>query len=124
VKNHNKQSNIKQIAQQRINILFEQANTLGKTSPTLATKYVTIAQKIAMSARFPLPHKYKQRICKRCKTLLVHGFNCRVRIKQKRNFHITVTCLNCQYTSRISLKKQKEHAKIEQTHNISHETPR
>jgi ribonuclease P protein subunit RPR2 len=125
VKNTLKPLNTKQIAQQRIDILFKQANTIGKTNPTLATEYIKTAQKVAMSARFPLPKKYKHRICKHCKTLLITGFNCRIRIQQKREPHIVATCLNCGYNSRIPLKKKKkERAKIEQTPNISHETPR
>jgi len=124
VKNNNKQSNIKQIAQQRINILFEQADNIGKTNPALATQYIKTAQKIAMSARFPLSPKYKRQICKHCKTLLIHGLNCRVRIKQKRETHIVVTCLNCKHISRIPIKKKKEYTKNEQTPNIPHETPR
>jgi ribonuclease P protein subunit RPR2 len=124
VKNIHKQSNIKQIAQQRINILFEQADTIAKTCPMLAAQYIKTAQKIAMSARFPIPSKYKRRICKHCKTLLIHGFNCQVRIQQRREPHIVVTCLNCKHISRIPIKKKKEHTKNEQTLNVPHETPR
>jgi ribonuclease P protein subunit RPR2 len=104
---------VKQIAQQRIDILFEQAKTVEKANPTLATEYVKLAQKVAMSARFPLPPKFKRRICKHCRTLFVAGFNCRIRLQQKREPHVVVTCLNCGYHSRILLKKKKEGSKIE-----------
>jgi ribonuclease P protein subunit RPR2 len=129
VKNTPKPLNAKQIAQQRIDILFEQANLICKTNPALATKYIQTARKIAMSARYPLPQKYKRHICKHCKTLFVIGFNCRVRIQQKRTPHVVATCLNCGYNSRIPIKRKKqirkkERAKIEQTPNIPHETPR
>jgi ribonuclease P protein subunit RPR2 len=125
VKNKLKPLNAKQIAQQRIDILFEQANIINKTNPTLATEYIKTARKIAMSARFPIPQKYKRQICKHCKTLLTTGFNSRVRIQQKREPHIVVTCLNCGYNSRMPIrKKNQERAKIEQTPNIPHETPR
>jgi RNase P subunit RPR2 len=117
--------NIKQIAQQRIAILFEQANLIGKTNPALATKYIKTAQKIAMAARLPINQKYKRHICKHCKTLLITGHNNRVRIQQKREPHIVATCLNCGYTSRIPIKNnKKENTKNEQTTNIPHETPR
>ncbi len=115
---------IKQIAQQRIDILFEQAEAVSKTNPALAADYVRSAQKVAMSARFPLPPQYKRRICKHCGALLVDGFNCRVRIQQKREPHLVVTCLNCGYNSRIMLRKKKESVEIEQTNNDSHEAPR
>ncbi len=115
---------LKQIAQQRIDILFEQAEAVSKTNPALAAEYVKNAQKVAMSARFPLPPQYKRRICKHCGALLVDGFNCRVRIQQKREPHLVVTCLNCGYNSRIMLRKKKESVEIEQTNNDSHEASR
>jgi ribonuclease P protein subunit RPR2 len=105
--------NIKQIAQQRIDILFKQAETVGKTNSQQATKYVKTAQKVAMSARFPLPPKYKHRVCKHCNTLLITGFNCRTRTQQKRSPHIVVTCLNCGYHLRIPIKQKKEGTKNE-----------
>ncbi|MCL2868751.1 MAG: ribonuclease P [Candidatus Bathyarchaeota archaeon] len=98
---------IKQIAQQRIDTLFTQAETINKTNPRLATQYLKNAQKVAMSARLPLPTKYKRRICKHCNTLLTAGYNCRIRIQQKREPHIVVTCLNCGYHLRIPIRKKK-----------------
>jgi len=125
VRNTLKPLNAKQIAQQRIDILFEQADTVGKTNPTLATEYIKTAQKIAMAARFPIPTKYKRRICKHCKTLFIAGYNNRVRIQQKREPHIVVTCLNCGYNSRILIKTRKKRCtKNEQPNNIPHETSR
>jgi len=124
VKNTQKHLNTKQIAQQRIDIIFKQADTIAKTNPTLATEYIKIVQKIAMTARIPIPHKHKHRICKHCKTLLITGHNNRIRIQQKREPHIVVTCLNCGYNSRTPIKnKKKERAKNEQTPNIPHEMP-
>jgi len=125
VKNTQKTFGTKQIAQQRIDIIFKQADLIGKTDPTLATEYIKIAQKIAMAARIPIPQKYKQRVCKHCKTLLITGYNNRVRIQQKREPHIVVTCLNCGYHLRILIKnKKKERTKNEQNPNIPHETTR
>ena len=125
MKNTQKQLNINQIAKQRIDILFKQADNIGKTNPTLATQYIKTAQKIAMSARFPLPPKHKHRICKHCKTLHITGHNTQIRIQQKREPHIVTTCLNCGYNTRIPIKtRKKERNKNEQTPNISHETPR
>lgn len=115
---------LKQIAQQRIDVLFGQAEAVGKTNPELAAQYVKSAQKVAMSARFPLPAEFKRRVCKHCGFLLVEGFNVRVRIQQKREPHLVVTCLNCGYNSRIMLKKKKESVEIEQTNHDSNEATR
>jgi len=108
VKNSLKPFSVKQIAQQRIDTLFTQAEAIGKTNPQLVSQYVKAAQKVAMAARFSLPPKYKRRICKHCNTLLITGFNCRVRIQQKREPHIVATCLNCGYHLRIPIRKKKK----------------
>jgi ribonuclease P protein subunit RPR2 len=122
VKGSTKPSNIKQIAKLRIDVLLSQAQEVGKANPELAAQYVSSARKVAMAARIRLPPNAKRQICKNCNTLLIHGFNCRVRLQQRREPHIVVTCLNCGYNQRLPLRK-KEGLKIEQNNN-SNETPR
>ncbi len=99
---------IRQVARQRIQLLFEQAEKVCKTNHSLTIKYVSTARKIAMSAKIRLPDKYKNQICKNCNMLLVQGYNCQVRIRQKREPHVVVTCLNCGHQTRILLKEKKE----------------
>ena len=118
-----KPAGVKQIARQRIAILFEEAKKSAKTNPKLAMRYVKTARRIAMAARIRLPPEFKQETCKNCNTLLVQGSNCRVRIKQKREPHVVVTCLNCGKHTRMLLKKRKEQNQNEQNYN-SNETPR
>lgn len=115
-----KPSSIKQIARQRIEELFKQANEVSMANPKLASEYVELARKVAMSARIPLPKEFKRQICKNCHALLIQGFNCQVRLQQKREPHIVVTCLNCGNHSRILLNKNGR-IKIEQN-NHSNET--
>jgi ribonuclease P protein subunit RPR2 len=100
-------STAKQIAKQRIAILFQQAAAIYKTDPALAQNYLLTARKIAMSARLSLPTAYKRCICKKCNSLLVPGETSRVRIKPTRETHIVVTCLNCGNQTRIPLKEKK-----------------
>jgi ribonuclease P protein subunit RPR2 len=116
-------SNVKQIARQRIQILFEQAKKVCKTDPKLAMQYITSARKIAMAAKTRLPIEFRRETCKECNSLFVQGVNCRVRIKQKREPHVVVTCLNCGTQTRILLKEKKEHKELEQD-NYSNEAPR
>jgi ribonuclease P protein subunit RPR2 len=103
----------KQIALQRIDILFSEAQAVSKTKPELAAEYARTAQKVAMAARFPLPKTYKRRICKGCGAFLVEGFNVRVRLQQRREPHLVVTCLNCGFNSRNMLRKKKDRVKVE-----------
>jgi ribonuclease P protein subunit RPR2 len=116
------QSNVKQIAILRVLILFEQAKKVCKANPNLAVNYVSSARKIAMAAKTRLPVEFKRGTCKKCNSLFVQGVNCRVRIKQKREPHVVVTCLNCGNQTRILLKKKMEHKELEQDNN-SNETP-
>jgi len=103
----------KQIAMQRIRTLFHLAKETFKEDPALAQRYVNMARKIAMAARIHLSKEYKRQICKHCKSFILPGVNCRVRIKQQREPHVTITCLNCGKQTRIPLKRKKEKVKIE-----------
>jgi ribonuclease P protein subunit RPR2 len=118
----NQQANVKQIARQRIAILFEQAKKLRREDPKLAMQYVSSARRIAMAARIRMPLDFRRETCKECNSLFVHGVNCRVRVKQKREPHVVITCLSCGNQTRIMLKK-KENNEFEQDNN-QNETPR
>jgi len=109
-----RQTNFKQIAVQRIQILFEQAKKVGKVNPNLAKQYVESARRIAMAAKIRLPVDFRRQTCKECNALFVYGVNCRVRVKQKREPHVAVTCLNCGNQTRIMLKTKKEQNQFEQ----------
>jgi len=112
-----KQTSIRQIARERIQILLEQARKISKSDPKLAAKYIKTARRIAMAAKIRLPLEFRRQICKNCNALLVHGSNCRVRIKQKRESHVVVTCLNCGYQTRILLGKKGEQKSLEQNND-------
>jgi ribonuclease P protein subunit RPR2 len=101
-----RQSSIKQIANQRIEILFEQAKKVVKANPKLATQYIASARRVAMAAKIRFPLEFRRQTCKECNVLFVHGVNCRVRVKQKREPHVVVTCLNCGKQTRYMLKKK------------------
>jgi ribonuclease P protein subunit RPR2 len=99
-------SSVKQIAGQRVNLLFQQAKSVYRSDPQLSSRYVATARKIAMAAKIPLPVVYKRQVCKKCNVLLVQGDNCRVRVRQKRESHVVITCLSCGCKTRIPLKKK------------------
>src|SRR4030065_801086 len=116
-------SSTKQIAEHRIRILFDQAKTVHGTNPQLSSRYVETARRIAMAAKIRFPTKYRRQVCRECNSLLVVGDNFRVRIKQKREPHVVVTCLNCGSYTRIPLRREKEKTRLEQDKN-QNETPR
>jgi ribonuclease P protein subunit RPR2 len=114
----------KQIARQRIQILFEQATRTFKENPELAQNYLLTAKKIAMAARVRLPVGYKRRVCKNCNNLLVPGKSSRVRIKSKREPHVALTCLKCGTTTRMPLKPKTKEKNGNEKDNHQDEAPR
>jgi ribonuclease P protein subunit RPR2 len=116
-----KQSSTKQIAYQRIAILYAQAQNLRRSNPQLAAEYVGLARRVAMAARLRLPLEFRRQTCRCCNSFFVHGVNCRVRVKQKREPHVVVTCLNCGNQTRYMTRKKVQ---ISEQDNHKDETPR
>jgi len=73
----------KRIAIQRVETLFHLAKEVFDRDPSLAQRYVDIARKVAMAARVRLPEEYRHMVCRHCKSFILPGANCRVRIRQK-----------------------------------------
>ena len=95
------------IALERIRILFDQAEQTFPRDPDLAQRYVDLARKIAMRTRTHLPRDLRRRVCRSCKAYLVPGATSRTRIRQRREPHVTITCLRCGHTTRIPLGEKK-----------------
>ena len=98
----------RQIARKRIQTLFNLAREIVHEDPALAQHYVDMARKIAMAAKIRLPNAYRRQVCKHCKGFMLPGVSCRVRLKQRREPHVVITCLRCGRQTRIPLVKRKE----------------
>jgi ribonuclease P protein subunit RPR2 len=98
----------RRIAIQRIRRLFRLAMEIIHEDPALAQRYVDMARKVAMTARVRLPKEYGHQVCRHCKSFILPGVNCRVRIKQRREPHLVITCLNCGKQTRIPLKHKEK----------------
>ncbi len=98
----------KQIALQRVHTLFSLAKEVASEDPELAQRYVQIARRVAMRTRLRLPKEYRSLICRKCKSFILPGVHCRIRIQQRREPHMVITCLNCGGHSRIPLKGRKQ----------------
>ena len=98
--------NTRSIARQRVQTLFSLAEETLNGDPVLAQRYVNIARRIAMAAKIRLPTQYRRQICRHCKSFILPGVNCRVRVKQLREPHVVITCLNCGKQMRIPLSKK------------------
>jgi len=97
----------KQIAMERIHTLFRLAKKAVREEPELAQRYAQIARRIAMRARLRLPAEYRRLICRHCKSFIYPGVNCRVRVQQRREPHVVITCLVCGRHTRIPLRVRK-----------------
>jgi ribonuclease P protein subunit RPR2 len=91
---------VKEIARERISILFEQAATIFKTNKSLSNRYVLLARKIAMKSNIQLTKVQKTKFCKHCYSFLKPGINSRVRIN---NNKLIVFCTECKKYSRMNL---------------------
>ena len=107
----NKDIEIK-IARERIRLLYQKAISIHSNERDLANRYIQIALKIAQRMRIKFPIEYKRNICRKCKKLLLDQSI--VRIRQKREPHVVITCKNCGYKTRYNLNKKKS---ISNNHN-------
>jgi ribonuclease P protein subunit RPR2 len=98
----------KQIALKRVHKLFSLAKEVIREDPELAQRYVKIARRIAMRTQLRMPEEYRRLICRKCKSFILPGVNCRIRIQQRREPHMVITCLNCGGHSRIPLKGEEK----------------
>jgi ribonuclease P protein subunit RPR2 len=98
----------KQIALQRVHMLFRLAIEVVHEDPELAQRYVKIARKIAMGTKLRLPREYRRLVCRHCKSFILPGVNCRVRIQSRREPHVVITCLDCGKHSRMPLKSREK----------------
>jgi ribonuclease P protein subunit RPR2 len=92
----------KKIASERIEILFKEADKAFKKDQALANRYVTLARKISMRYKVPIPRVLKRKFCKHCYKYLMPGVNCRVRTKKGK---VIQYCLNCKKYRRFVISK-------------------
>jgi len=94
----------KKIALQRIHKLFQLAKDTIHEDEKLAQHYISIARRVSMASRVQMPREYRLQICNGCKRFILPGVNCRVRIQQRREPHIVITCGYCDKHIRLPLK--------------------
>ena len=92
----------KQIAQERIQTLFQEAEKAYSKNPSLSNRYVTLARKIAMKIKCRIPIELKRKFCKYCYKFLFPGKNCRIRTREGK---LIIYCLECKKYTRIVLVK-------------------
>lgn len=92
----------KNIAKERVKILFQQAEKVFPENPERANKYVIQARKVAMKVNLPLG-MYKRKYCKHCYSFLRTGVNARIRTRDGK---LIIYCKNCKKYTRMLLVKK------------------
>ncbi|MDO8510880.1 MAG: ribonuclease P protein component 4 [Nanoarchaeota archaeon] len=93
----------KEIALQRIIILFQQAEDVFQKNKALANRYVSLARKIAMKVHAQIPRELKRRFCKHCYAYLKPGVNARIRTREGK---VIISCFECKKFTRIQIKRK------------------
>ena len=99
---HSNKDQLKEIAKERITILFKQAEEIASKNKTLANRYINLARKIAMKAKVSLPSGLKRKFCKHCYHFLIPSINSRIRTKKGK---VIIYCYDCKKFMRIPIKK-------------------
>jgi ribonuclease P protein subunit RPR2 len=91
----------KEIAKERIKILFGKADSVFSENKPLANRYVTLARKISMKVKLRMPREYKRKYCKHCYKYLRSGTNARIRTRDGK---VVISCFECKKFTRIPVK--------------------
>lgn len=86
---------IKDLARQRIFILFNKSLSTVTTNPELARRYVEIALAISRKSGVPIPKQFKLNYCKKCHSFLMPGVTARIRLRGKGKKRLVIKCLSC-----------------------------
>lgn len=89
------------IANERIALLFEEAEKMARIDKSLAKRYVEIARKIGMRYNVRLPAQLKRKFCTYCHAYLKPGLTCNVKVSKG---VVKITCFECMKTTRIPYK--------------------
>ncbi|MEK6939659.1 MAG: ribonuclease P protein component 4 [Nanoarchaeota archaeon] len=92
----------KEIALQRIKILFQQAEEVFPKDKARANRYTSLARKLAMKVHAQIPTELKRRFCKHCYSYLKAGVNARIRTRDGK---VIISCLECKKFMRIPIRK-------------------
>lgn len=71
-----------QIARERIDLLFEEAEEQFPDHGERADRYVELARRIAMRFNLPLPEEHQRKFCSECGSFLRPGENAKVRVEK------------------------------------------
>lgn len=93
------------IAQERVDILFDLADKELISHPQRSYRYVELARKIAQKYNLKLSPPWKTKFCTKCQNFLKPGYNCRIRLIDQT---IILKCLECGHIMKKPYQKEKK----------------
>lgn len=93
------------IAEERIDILFNKADEEFTKHPERSNRYVEMARNIAKKYNMKMPHKWAKRFCRSCQHFMKPGLNCQVRLSDS---SVVIKCLECGNINKIPYIKEKK----------------
>lgn len=103
-----KPSELLDIANERIAILFSRAEEEFALHPELSNRYVEIARDIAKKFNIHIPLELRRRFCKKCGSYLVPGKNLTVRLLSKEKKVLSV-CGVCSDEKKVPYNKYRKY---------------
>ncbi len=94
-----------EIAIERMNILFENAEKQFIKHPERSNRYVELAQKLSMKYNTSIPEQWSRRFCKNCNCFLYPGHNSSVRLF---NESVNILCEECGHIMKIPYRREKK----------------
>ena len=95
---------IKEIAAERIRILYDLAIERAAKDVTLSTEYVKTLRRLSAHYKVRIPDDIKDRICKKCNLVLVPGLTAGVRLASSKGY-VVYTCKRCKTENHIFYKR-------------------
>ena len=89
----------KDIARERIEVLFNQADKTFPENKDRADRYVELARKIAMSYRVKIPKELNKKFCENCYSYIKPGVNCKVEMDSEEKT-VKWKCEECGHVKR------------------------
>jgi len=100
---------VRDIALERMEILFKLGiKAVESGDYELAKRYGELIRRISMRTRIKIPRDIKRWICKHCHTIMVPGFNARIRTRRDgKALRVVTKCLSCGWIHRYQFVVRK-----------------
>lgn len=99
----------KNVAKERMEILFHRAEGIFAKNPQRADRYIAIARRIAMKMNLRLTKTQKRTFCKHCYSFLRSGVNAQIRTRDRK---IITYCKICKKYTRIPILEKTAKKRI------------